>query len=329
MRRTLLCVLCAAASVLAGCSGGSQDAGGPRKLRVAVIPKGTSHAFWKSIHAGARKAQQELGDVEITWVGPATEDDRAGQINLVDTLSTNVDAVVLAPTDREALVKPVENAMARGVPVVIIDSGLNTEKVAAYISTDNREGGRLAARHMGKLLDGKGKVIVLRYQAGSESTEQREAGFIEVIENEFPDVEILSSSEYGGPTQPTALTKAENLLTRFGKDVDGWFCPCEPITTGTVRAVETAGLGGKIKIVGFDAGADLMNAMRRGTVHGLVLQDPIQMGYLGVKTAVAKVRGESVEPRVSTGEYLVTPENMDDPRSRELHSPDLAKWLGE
>lgn len=328
MRRTLAFALCAALAPLAGCSG-SQDAGGPRKFRVAVIPKGTSHAFWKSIHAGARKAEQELGDVEITWVGPATEDDRAGQINLVDTLSGSVDAVVLAPTDREALVKPVENALARNVPVVIIDSGLNTDKVTAYISTDNREGGRLAARHMGRLLGGKGKVIVLRYQAGSESTEQREAGFLEVIENEFPEIEILSSSEYGGPTQPTALTKAENLLTRFGKDVDGWFCPCEPITTGTVRAVETAGLGGKIKIVGFDAGADLMSAMRKGTVHGLVLQDPIRMGYLGVKTAVATLKGAPVESRVSTGEYLVTPENLDDPQSKELHSPDLAKWLGE
>lgn len=332
MRRVFGFLLSTAALLLPGCVGqsGTSTTQGVKKYRVAVIPKGTSHAFWKSIHAGAVKAEKELGDVQIEWQGPNTEDDREGQINLVDRFIVGqFDAIVLAPTDREALVKPVESAMAKNIPVVIIDSGLNSENIAAYISTDNREGGRIAARYMGKLLGGKGNVIVLRYQAGSQSTEEREAGFLEVLAKDFPDIKVISSDEYGGPTQPHALAKAENLLTRFQKDVDGWFCPCEPITTGVVRAVETSGLAGKVKIVGFDAGADLITAMKKGTVHGLVLQDPIKMGYLGVKTAIDKLNGRPVQARTSTGEYLVTPENIDSPEIKELHSPDLARWLGE
>lgn len=326
----MLCLLIALPCAI-GCNGTSEPAAKDNdKITVAVIPKGTLHDFWKSIHAGAEKAAKELGNVEIIWKGPAQEDDREQQIQVVENFVTRgVDAIVLAPLDRTALVTPVENAMSRKVPVVVIDSGLDSDDIISYISTDNYNGGAIAARHMGTTLGGKGKVVVLRYQVGSASTELREQGFLETLKEEFPDIEILSEEQYAGATREGAVAKAENLLTRFGDQIDGWFCPCEPVTFGTLRALQNKGVAGKIKLVGFDAGNEVVTALRNGEVDALVLQDPINMGYLGVKTAVAHVTGQPVEKNISTGENLVTRENMDEPKYKELHSPDLSQWIGE
>src|SRR5687768_1395362 len=151
---------------------------------IAVIPKGTSHEFWKSIHAGARKAERELSTgnvkVNINWKGPLREDDRDQQIAVVENFTVRrVHGMVLAPLDSQALVAPVENALNAKIPVVIIDSGLKSEKPTSYIATDNFKGGQIAAEHIGKMLGGQGNAIMLRYQVGSASTEQREAGFME------------------------------------------------------------------------------------------------------------------------------------------------------
>lgn len=334
MRKALL--LGTACLLAVGCgspSGGEAAKSGEaahRKLRIAVIPKGTLHDFWKSIHAGAVKAERELDGVEVLWKGPAREDDREAQIRLVENfVSRGVDAIVLAPTDRVALVKPVEAAERKGIPVVVIDSGLETSKIASYIATDNYNGGVIAARHMGKILQGKGNVVVLRYQTGSASTEQREAGFLDTLKREFPDIVLLSDNLQAGATREGAIAKAENLLTQFGSKIDGWFCPCEPVTFGTIRAMSNRGVAGKIKVVGFDAGDAVVEALRNGEIAALVLQDPVRMGYLGVKTAVQKLRGEEIAEKISTGETLVTRENMDEPKFKALHSPDLKEYLGE
>jgi hypothetical protein len=149
--------------------------------KIAVIPKGTTHEFWKSINAGAVKAEREINAaagreaVKIIWKGPLKEDDREQQVQVVENfIGRKVNAIVLAPLDRRALVAPVEGAIRAKIPVVVIDSGLETKAIASYVSTDNREGGRIAGRQLGKLLGGKGNVIMLRLQVGSASTEERE-----------------------------------------------------------------------------------------------------------------------------------------------------------
>jgi ribose transport system substrate-binding protein len=300
-----------------------------RKYTIAVIPKGTLHDFWKSIHAGAIKAERELGNVEIIWKGPTREDDREQQIQVVENfVNRGVDAIVLAPLDRRALVQPAERARRRKIPVVIIDSGLDSENIVSFVATDNYHGGVIAARHMGKLLEGKGNLVVLRYQVGSASTEQREQGFLDTIKKELPNLVILSDNQYAGALREDAVSKSENLLTRFGERIDGWFCPCEPVVFGALQALRSRSLVPKIRVIGFDATPELVDGLRRGELAGLVLQDPVQMGYLGVRTAVAAIEGKSVDKVVSTGEYLVTKDNMDDPKLHDLHSPDLAAWLG-
>lgn len=299
---------------------------------IAVIPKGTTHEYWKSINAGAVKAQRELKaqgtDVNIIWKGPLQEDDREQQIQVVENfVGRNVAAIVLAPLDFRALVAPVEDAVHAGIPVVIIDSRLNSTLTSSTVATDNEKGGQLGARRLGTLLGGKGRVVMLRYEVGSASTEEREAGFLEVMKGEFPGIELVSIDQYGGATRETAYKAAQNLLNRFGTRMDGVFAPNESTASGMLLALREQGLAGKLKFVGFDANEQLVSALRQGDVQGLVVQDPFKMGYLGVMTAVKVLRHEKVPVSIDTGVGLVTLDNMDEPAVAALIHPPLAEYL--
>jgi ribose transport system substrate-binding protein len=316
--------------VLAGCTrsdtASNSAASGAKKYRIAVIPKGTTHVFWKSVHAGALRAARELGNVEIYWKGALLENDREGQINVVsDFVAQGVDGIVLAPLDSTALVPCVQDAEREGIPVVIFDSGLADESIiVSYVATDNLNGGALAAREVGKRLGGKGNVILLRYNVGSESTEQRERGFLETLRAEFPEIVILSDDQYSGTTATEAQNKALQLLNQFGDRLNGMFAVCEPDTVGVLAALEQEGLAGKVTFVGFDPSPLLVQAMADGKIMGLVLQDPVAMGYQSVKTLVAHLEGQPVEKRIATGETMATRENMHDPRIHRLLHPEQA-----
>ncbi|MGZ5513827.1 MAG: ABC transporter substrate-binding protein [Candidatus Aminicenantales bacterium] len=293
-----------------------------KTLRIAVIPKGTTHEFWKSIHAGAIRAEGELG-VKVIWKGPQKEDDRAQQITVVeDFISSGVDGIVLAPLDDRALMRPVQDAVREKIPVVIIDSALQGSDYASYVATDNYKGGVLAARRLGELLKGRGRIFLIRYQEGSASTVQREAGFYDTMTKAFPGIVLLVKDQYAGATTETAYQLAENLISRF-PDVEGVFTPNESSTFGTLRALQESRLAGKVVFVGFDSSPKLVQGLRDGDIHGLVIQNPAKMGYLGVKTIVAILRGEPVEKVIDTGVVLATKDNMDSPEIKALLSPDL------
>ncbi|MEE9170043.1 MAG: substrate-binding domain-containing protein, partial [bacterium] len=293
------------------------------------------HVFWQSIHAGAVKASKELG-VKILWIGPEKEDDRQQQIALVDNQIVNqVDGIVLAPLDNMALRRPVKAAVTKNIPVVIIDSGLkDSEDVyTSFVATDNREGGRIAGRELGGLLNGRGKVVMLRYQEGSASTDNREQGFLEAI-REFNGIEVVSDEQYAGATKALAQQASENLILRFKDDtgnlnIDGIFCPNESSTYGMLQALRRNRLVGKVKFVGFDAAESLVEGLRQDEIHGLVVQNPFNMGYLGVKTIVQHLRGLPVEKRIDTGVTFVVKESLSMPEIEDLINPDLEKWLGQ
>jgi ribose transport system substrate-binding protein len=320
------------------CGGSGSDAtsaattNAKKPLTIAVIPKGTTHEFWKSIHAGAIQATQELaqqGDtVSIIWKGPLREDDREQQVQVVEGfLSQGVQGIVLAPLDSRALVRPVEEAKGAGIPTVIIDSGHESTAMVSFVATDNHKGGQLAAERMGEVLGGKGKVLMLRYQEGSASTEHREAGFLETIRAKYPGITVVSSDQYAGPTRETAKRAAENLLNRYGKELQGIFTPNESSTIGTLLALQDISAAGRIKLVGFDASQILIDALRNGQLEGIVVQNPMRMGYLGVKTMVDHLRGKPVDPRIDTGVMVVTPANLDSPEAKDLVNPPIARYL--
>ena len=300
---------------------------------IAVIPKGTTHEYWKSIHAGARAAALELKaegvTVNVIWKGPLREDDREQQVQVVENFTgRRVSGLVLAPLDARALVAPAEAAVRASIPVVIIDSALNSPAPVSTVSTDNYRGGVIGARRLGELLGGKGKIILLRVLAGSTSTEQREAGFLDTVAKEFPGLQVLSSDQHAGATRDTAYRSAQNLLNRFGREVTGIFAPNESSATGMLLALKDAGLaGGKVKLVGFDSGTQTVAALKSGDLQGLVVQNPFRMGYLGVKTVVASLRGAKVERVIDTGCGLVTRENMNEPAMADLLAPPLEKYL--
>jgi ribose transport system substrate-binding protein len=300
---------------------------------IAVIPKGTTHEFWKSINAGAVKAQRELSTggtkVEIIWKGPLREDDRDQQIQVVENfMARHVSAIVLAPLDSQALVRPVNNAIGAGVPVVVIDSDLKSDKYVSFVATDNYKGGQMAGEEMGKQLGGKGNVILLRYAVGSASTEAREAGFLDALKSKFPDIKIISSDQHAGATRETAYQVSQNLMNRFASQVNGVFCPNENSTVGMTKALRDVGLThGKVKMIGFDAGSLSIQDLKKGDVQALVVQNPFLMGYLGVATAVKHLRGEKVDKRIDTGVVLVTQENMEQPEIKDLLYPPLDKYL--
>ncbi len=328
---------------LAGCGGGepadggasSADAGGPTPVRIAVVPKGTTHEYWRSVEAGAFAAAREASDsgtpVEMVFRGPDREDDREQQIALLENLrSGDFDGLVLAPLDENALVAPVAQFKDAGIPVVVIDSGLAGEPgrdFASFIATDNRAAGRLAGEHVATALDNVGRVLLLRYLEGSESTTQREEGFVDAIAA-AGGFELIDPGRYAGATRATAQQAAENLLASVapGGEMDAFdavFCPNESSTYGMLLALRDRGLAGKVTFVGFDASPDLVAGLEAGEIDGLVVQNPVRMGRLGVENVLKAIRGEPVDPAIDTGAALILSDEATSAESRRLLSPDL------
>jgi ribose transport system substrate-binding protein len=324
VRRLVLSV--AVVALAFGCGSSQSGSSTAQRKRLAVIPKGTTHEFWKSIHAGALKAAQAR-NVEIIWKGPVKEDDRDEQIKVVENfISQGVDGIILAPLDDQALVPVLNDAKGRRIPVVIFDSGVKWNDYVSFVATDNMKAGALGAERLGSILGGKGDIILLRYAEGSASTMERESGFLTTIAQKYPGIRVVSSNQYGGATTETAYAASENLLSTF-KNVQGIFTPNESTTFGMLLALDAAGRTGKLKFVGFDASAKLVEALGQGKLDGLVLQNPMRMGELAVNALLDSLEGKPVEKRIDTGEYMVTRENMNEADMKALLSPDLARYL--
>lgn len=322
----------AAACGKAGDRQSAEQAGSAKELSIAVIPKGTTHEYWRGIHAGAVKAAQELArqgvKVKVIWKGPLREDDREQQIQTVEGfLSAGIQGLVLAPLDDRALVEPVDEARRAGVPTVVIDSRLNSDSIVSFVATDNRKGGQLCADRLGELLGGKGNVLVLRYAEGSASTTEREEGFLDELKAKFPGITVVSKDQYAGATRETAKRASENLLNRFAGNLQGIFTPNESATVGMLLALQEFDKTGKIHLVGFDASPTMIQAMRDGQLDGIAVQDPLKMGYLGVMTMVDHLHGKTVPRRIDTGVMMVTPQNLDTPAAQALVNPPLNQYL--
>lgn len=323
-----LLTLVAATALLYSCS-----KPGNEKITIAVIPKGTTHSFWQSVHAGAVKASRELS-VDIVWVGPEREDARQQQIAIVDNQVINqVNGIILAPLDEVALRRPAKAAADKNIPVVIFDSDLqdSEEFTVSFVATDNYAGGQLAGKNLGELLGGEGKVIMLRYAEGSASTEKRESGFLEAIAA-FPEITVVSADQYAGPTATSGQQASENLILRFkdaqGKlTVDGIFTPNESSTFGMLQALRRNRLTGTVRFIGFDASAPLVEALANDEINGLVVQNPLNMGYLSVKTMFDHLNHRPVEKRIDTGVAFVNKANMSEPDMQQLIKPELSQWL--
>lgn len=310
---------CAAVLLLAILSGCNRE----HKRVIAVIPKGNADLFWQSVHAGAVKAGRETG-VDVLWTGPASEADFTVQIQIVDAMiNRHVDAIALAPTDRQALVTVVERAAGRNVPVVIFDSAIDTQQFVSQVATDNYRAGQMAAERMGKILDGKGKVVIIAVKPGAASTEAREKGFEDTIHQKFPGIQILDK-RYGMAMVAQAMTVTENILAGH-QDLDGIFASNESSTIGAAQAMR--GRAGKIKLVGFDSSPALLENLSSGLLDSLVIQDPFKMGYQAVMAAVKHLQGEPVTKIVDLEPRLIDRQNLNAPDVQAQLHPDLKQYL--
>jgi ribose transport system substrate-binding protein len=333
--RFLICLICLFSLFAGACKkkaaegAAPESSAKPTQVRIAVIPKGTTHEFWKAVHAGAVKAAREA-NVNVVWKGPLKEDDLKSQVDLVQSFTAQgVSGIVLAPLNDSALAAPVKAASDAQIPVVIFDSDLKDKSYVSFVATDNRAAGALAGERMGKLLGGKGNVLVLRYLEGSASTTNREEGFLEAIKK-FPDIKIVSDNRFGGATTESAHAASENLLLAQNAakgTLNGIFTPNESTTFGMLVALQKADLAGKIRFIGFDSSDKLVAAVSAGQIDALVLQDPMKMGYLALKTLAAHLQKQPVEARIDTGATLLDKDSQKNPDMMQLVKPDLAPWL--
>jgi ribose transport system substrate-binding protein len=248
-------------------------------------------------------------------------------MGMVDSMIIRkVDVLCLAPLDGVALREKAEKATKANIPVIIFDSPLSkAEGVSiSYVGTDNYAAGKRGAEGLAKILGGKGRVLMLRYNPGSSSTEAREEGFAAGIKA-FPDIKVISDEQYAGATVAMAVDKSKALLLRFSGDQapDGIFCSNQSTTYGMLTALKQSKLAGKVKFVGFDPTASLIKSLKQGELSAIVSQDPYRMGYLTVKAAADKIAGKSIEKNIDTGVSFVTNENVDTPEIQAVIKPQL------
>ncbi|MBM3517743.1 MAG: substrate-binding domain-containing protein [Alphaproteobacteria bacterium] len=283
---------------------------------LAWIPKSTNSTFWLAVKRGAEKAGGELG-YEILYVGVQDQTNIAGQVNLVnDMVVRKITGILIAATDAKALAPAVEKAIADGVPVITLDSGVDSDAPYAYIATDNIGAAKMAAEVLAKLVGGKGKVGDIGITAGSQTGREREDGFVEGMKA-HPDVAIVPV-QYSGCDPAKSLNIATDVLTG-NPDLVGFFGACDGAGTGAGQLVKQRDLKGKVRVVSFDTSPEELQLFKDGYIDALIVQDPFQMGYRGVYAMDKVLKGEKVEPRVvEIPAQVVTKDNFEDPAIQEL-----------
>lgn len=315
MRRRRELLLAAVGWVPAGCRR-------PKAKVIAVIPKATSHLFFVSVHAGVEQAAREF-HVQVLWNGPNDETDHSRQIQIVDAMvARHVDALAISATDERALVAPLLRARRAGIPVTIFDSGVNIEDYTTFVATDNYEAGCRAARLLAGLISGRGKIAMVMQKPGGTSTGLRERGFEETIGREFPTIRI-AARQYGMADAAKSRAAAENILTAH-PDTAGIFASSEAASLGTIHAIQSRNMAGKVKLVTFDFSEDHVRALEDGTIDVMLVQDPSRIGYEAVKSLVSKLNGQTPPRRLDLPARAIQRADLNKPDVRALLFPE---WL--
>lgn len=325
MKHAVLCTLLMSLILLIGCGSKPETTGekaavaepADDTLEIAVIPKGLTHQFWISVKTGAEAAAEEVG-AKIIWQGPSKETEIAQQINIVqDMITRGVDAIVLAACDANALVSIVEQADRAKIPVVMVDSGLNSDIPKSLVATDNVQGGGMAVKVLSELIGGPAEVGLIPFVPGAATSELREQGFRENLPN-YPDL-TLAAVNYSDSDVAKGMNVTSDMITAH-PNMAGIFVANEPGAIGAAQALRTAGKVGTVKLVAFDASGEQLKALEEGVIQALIVQNPFKMGYESVKAAVASVKGEEIPKRIDTGVTVITLDNLNEPEIQALLS---------
>lgn len=318
MKKVMFALLALMTMLVAVSCGGEKDADMEKKLNIAVISKGYQHEFWRTVEAGTKKASEELG-VDVYFVGPERETEVAKQVEMVENaMNREVDAVAIAATDANGLQAVTQKALDSGIPVVSFDSDVAGQITQSFIATDNVAAAYKAGEEMARILGGKGKIAIVAHNAGTTSAIEREKGFRDALAK-YPDITILNT-QYSDGDRAKALAITQDFLTA-NPDLKGIFGSNEGSSVGMARGVEESGRKGELVVVGFDASPDMITFLDKGIFDAIIVQDPFNMGYLTVVSAVKLINGETVEKMTDTGSKLVTKENMATPEMEAILYP--------
>lgn len=318
---------------LSGCGGREQETGNQGgsgetpaaesgqastdKLTFGLVVMSTNSDYWLTLKDGAKEAADESG-IELVFTGPADNNDIQGQVSLVENLiNSGVDAILLTPLDSDALAAPVEQAMDANIPVIVIDSKVNTDRYTSFIATDNVAGGELAMNTLSKLIGGQGKVAIINALAGIPSNDARGLGAKQAAK---ADGGLTLLSQQHCLDQAEALTSTENLLTG-NPDLAGIFATFNRGALGAAQAVESKGKSGQVKLVAYDADADEIKLLEDGVIDALVVQQPYEMGRLGIEYAKKALNGEEVPKSIAPDVLLATRDNMNQPEIQKVLYP--------
>jgi len=336
LRHTLLILTVATLVVLAGCPKPTETTtpvappeasaktettpAAGETYTIAVVPKGMAYSFWKIVKAGADAAGQEFG-AKIEWKGPDQETDVARQKAIIENFITaKVDAIVMAACDSKALIDKVQQARTAGIPVITIDSGIDSNDALSFVATDNVKGAREGTEKLIELVGGEGEIGCIPFIKGAATSDMREQGFDEAVKAN-PKAKAVKPL-YSEGDAAKAMKAAENMMTS-NPNLRGIFAANEPGAIGAAQAIKQRGKAGEIKLVAFDAADAEINALKEGVIQALVVQDPFKMGYDGVRLAIDAIQGKEIEDRVDTGVTLVTMDNFDDPEVQKLLFPKI------
>ncbi len=269
-----------------------------------LVTMDSQDEHWLKVKEGAETKAKELGGVEISFRAPAGKVDPNEQIRMVeDAINQEADAILLAPSDKAALAGVVDRAVEAKIPVVIIDSSVDTDGYVSFLATDNYMAGAMAAKRLAKEINNKGKVAIINAQPGSGTAIAREQGFTDCIKKDFKDIDIITV-QYCNGDKVMALNQATDIINAH-PDLAGFFACNEGSTVGVSRAIEEQGVAGKIKVVGFDMSKDVISAIDTGLIQASAVQNPFKMGYEGVQAAADAIAGKTVAPKVDTGVMIV------------------------
>lgn len=322
--RTIGRLLAVAATLLVSACSVQNDE--PAPLKIAFLPKMKSNEFWDVLHAGVQNGVQNLRNngvaIEVIWDGPDNEEALDDQIRMLYRFANQqVNAIVLSPQDRIQMIEPVQEVQRQGIPIITFDSTLNMSDIACHVGTDNYQAGVDAADYLGKLLHGRGRILMQRYMNGSASSMEREAGFANRIRENWPNLEILPWNTYSGAIRSSALQVCREGLQQHGQQADAIFVSTQFVGNEMLRACSEFRFAKEIPLVIFDTNPMLVNALSDGRVQALVVQSELRMGEDAVLYAYKRIRGESIPEQVNTPIHIIDRSNMNDPELAKILQP--------
>jgi len=288
------------------------------KDKIAIVSKGYQHEFWRTVEAGARQAAKEL-NVDMSFIGPEKESEIGKQVSMVENeLLKHPTALMLAALDQNALRPVSERIVNSGIPLVTFDSNIAGGIETSFVATDNYQVGAVAAKEMIRLIGEKGTVGVIAHNAGTSTAIQRTNGFIDEIKK-HPGIKLLST-KYSDGDKIKALNITQDIVTA-NPDIKGVYGTNEGAAVGVGRAISEMGKSDSIVVIGVDSSTEEIKLLNEGAIDAMVIQNPFNMGYLGLKAAVKAAHGEKVEKRIDTGANLVTRENLNDEKIQKILFP--------